>query len=173
VGPGHLTGSLTINYGPKEGAMRSNPTAQPDEDEQPAGGRDAMSDEFVFEYQGDEWSMTHPGSVDYRDAEAADGGDAEAVRVVIATAMGAERDPETREFHGEQWDEFDKLVLPTVGLDRLFRAWLAYYGVNPGELPGSAARFGATAVPSNRRSRRTGSNSPRSSRRAAGATSRR
>jgi hypothetical protein len=134
---------------------------------------DAMSDEFVFEYQGGEWSMTHPGSVDYRDAEAADGGDVAAVRVVIATAMGAERDPDSGEFYGEQWDEFDKLDLPTVGLDRLFRAWLAHYGVNPGELPGSAARFGATAVPSNRRSRRTGSNSARSSRRAAGATSRR
>ncbi len=167
--------------------MRTNPTPAPLDDDEPVGGRstgvfdldaavaDAMGDVFPFVYKGEEWEMTHPGSVDYRDAEAADGGDVEAVRVVIAVAMGAER-RETNdgvEYVGEQWAEFDRLEMPTVGLDRLFRAWLQHYGVKPGELPGSAARFGGTAAPSNRASRRSGSSSPRSSRRAGGGTSRR
>lgn len=136
---------------------------------------DAMGDDFLFSYQTEEWALSHPGTVDYRDAEAADGGDLEAVRVVIAVAMGAEWDPAREQYAGQQWDAFDKLSMPSVGLDRLFRAWMAFYGIAPGELPGSAAQFAGTAAPSNRASRRQGArpNSARSSRPAGGATYRR
>jgi hypothetical protein len=114
-----------------------------------AAVEEALGDPFPFEYGTPVqiFQLDHPQSVDYRDLAAADGGDLEAVRSVVSMCMDS--------VEAGQWERFDALAMPMVGLDRLFRAWLAFYGIEPGKLADSSSFAGATGQPSNRASRRS------------------
>lgn len=112
-----------------------------------AAAAEAKKEAFHFKYGPDDqlWALAPILDIDYRELQAADEGDVEAVRDVLCDRMEA--------YEEGQWDQFDKLDLPVGTLDQLFRAWLKHNGLQPGESLRSFEKSGSTGGRSRRRSR--------------------
>lgn len=126
-------------------------TDDPDVFDLNAAAAEAKHEAFHFKYgpKDEVWALAPILDIDYRDLEAADSGDVEAVRDVLCDRMEAHEEG--------QWQQFDELDLPVGVLDQLFRAWLKHNGLQPGESLRSSEKSGRTGGRSRRRSRAKGS----------------
>lgn len=111
---------------------------------------DAELAPFPFTFSGRTWYVQHPNSLDWHVEETLNEGSA---RDVMATLMG------------DDFAEFDELVVESWRLDKLLRKAFDHFGIDLGELEASPGSSGPTGPPSRRTSATTTASRSRTSRR--------